>query len=237
MFTRKKPTLFFIGFLLITNFMISSCSRSDDAPPTLSPEMIQTQAISTFAAGLTQTAAALPTNTPTLTPTITPTSTLIPSFTPQATAVQFLPTSSCYSLSFVKDVTIPDNTKLKPEQEFTKTWRVKNSGTCIWEEGFSFRYFSGNKMDGTAYVLTKDINSGAELDISIMMTAPKIEGFYTGNWRMADDAGILFGDNVYVLIEVVTQAAATKTPVSPTVTSTTLPPTTEIIPTETTAPE
>jgi hypothetical protein len=145
--------------------------------------------------------------------------------------MQFLPTSSCYALTFQKDVTIPDNTKLKPGEEFTKTWRVKNSGSCVWEEGYRLSFISGNKMGGASYTLTKEIVSGAELDISIDMIAPKTEGFYTGNWRMADDDGVIFGDNVYVLIEVVA-SSATKTPSPPTAT-----PTTETIPTETATPE
>ena len=225
--TMKINTLLKFGTMLLASLIISSCSRPKDATPTLSPELIQTQAVATFTVGLTQTAAALPTNTPTLTPTDTPTASPTPSFTPKATTFQYLPTSSCYSLAFVKDVTIPDNTKLKPEEKFTKTWRVENSGSCVWEEGFKLSFISGNKMGGSAYTLTKEIKSGAELDISIDMAAPKTEGFYTGNWRMADDDGVIFGDNVYVLIEVVA-TSATKTPSPPTATATL-----EITPTET----
>jgi len=166
-----------------------------------------------------------------MTPTVTPTATLTPTNTPLATSVQILPTSSCYGLSFIKDVTIPDNTKLKPEEKFTKTWRVKNSGSCIWEEGFVFSLMSGNAMGGSSYTLTKTVKSGAEFDISIDMKAPKIEGFYTGNWRMADDSGAIFGDNVYVLVEVGV-ATDTKTPMPPTASATI-----EITPTDTPIPE
>jgi hypothetical protein len=218
------------GIMLLASILMSSCSRAKDATPTLSPDMIKTQAVATFASGLTQTVAALPTNTPTLTPTNTPTETVTPTLTPRATSIQYLPTSSCYSLAFVKDITIPDNTKFKPEEKFTKTWRVKNSGSCVWEEGFKFSFISGSAMGGSAYILTKEIKSGSELDISIAMTAPKTEGFYTGNWRMADDSGVIFGDNVYVLIEVV-GTSATKTPATATLT-----PTIEISPTETDTP-
>jgi hypothetical protein len=146
----------------------------------------------------------------------------------QVTKIDF-PTSSCYALTFRKDITIPDNPK--PGEEFTKTWQVKISGSCPWVEGYTFRYLSRNKMDGAAYTLTKEIKSGTELDISIKMTAPKTEGFYTGNWRMTDDAGVIFEDNVYVLIEVV-PSAVTKTPIPLTATATL-----EITPTETATPE
>lgn len=231
MSNQKTTTQFLFGTILLISALMSSCSRAKDATPTLSPEMIRTQAVATFAAGLTQTVAAMPTHTPTLTPTNTPTETVTPTLTPQATSFQYLPTSSCYSLAFMKDVTIPDNTKLKPGEKFTKTWRVKNSGSCVWEEGYKFSFISGDVMGGTPYTLTKEVQSGSEIDISIAMVAPKNEGFYTGNWKMADDSGVIFGDNVYVLIEVV-GSEATNTPATAT-----LKPTTEIVPTDTSTPE
>ena len=219
MITITKKTFLCLGIALLVSLLASSCSMPKDTPPTLSPEQIQTQAVATFAAGITQTAAALPTSTPTPSPTITSTPSQTPSPTAQATQVQFVPTSSCYALAFVKDVTIPDNTKLKPDEKFTKTWRVKNSGSCAWEEGFKFKFISGNAMGGTSYTLSKEVKPGAELEISIEMTAPKTVGFYTGNWIMADDTGLAFADNVYVLIEV-TASAATKTPAANTATAT-----------------
>ncbi|MGB7341422.1 MAG: NBR1-Ig-like domain-containing protein [Phototrophicaceae bacterium] len=34
---------------------------------------------------------------------------------------------------FVEDITIPDGTVVNVGQNFTKTWRLENSGTCAWE--------------------------------------------------------------------------------------------------------
>src|SRR5512147_319374 len=36
------------------------------------------------------------------------------------------------SAAFVTDVTIPDNTNVAGGTTFTKTWRVSNTGTCVW---------------------------------------------------------------------------------------------------------
>ena len=183
--------------LIITILAISStaaCSQQNTATPTLDPFQIQTQAVGTFAAGLTQTAIALPTSTPTFTPT--PTSTETPTPSPTATSItQILPTTSCNSLTFIKDITIPDNSKLAPGQAFTKTWRVQNSGTCDWEKGFLVKFFSGNAMGGKSITLENTLSPGKELDISIKMTAPSVSGVYTGNWRMTDDSGAFFGDS------------------------------------------
>ena len=69
-------------FILLAGILIlTACGAGDaDATPTLSPEEVQTQAVVTFSAGLTQTAIAAP---PTQTPF--PTLTASPTFAPFAT--------------------------------------------------------------------------------------------------------------------------------------------------------
>ena len=210
------------------SLLLGACSRATEATPTLDPGRIQTQAVATFSIGLTQTALAQPTATYTLTPSPSPTATPTPTASPTFAQI-VLPTSSCYVLSFMTDVTIPDNTKLKPGEQFTKTWRVKNSGTCDWEEGFQVKNVSGNALGGKTYTLAKAIEPGKQVDISIEMTAPTSAGAYTGNWRMATDSGSFFGDSFYVLILVgdsptltATTSAATKT-YTPTPTETPVP--------------
>ena len=132
----KEHLLKIIGFSLIISFGLGACSfKTESSTPTLSAEQVQTQAVATFAFGLTQTALALPTSTQTPTNTSTPTETSTP-VPPQATSTSVLPTDSCYSLTFLSDVTIPDNTEMTPGDQFTKTWRVKNSGSCVWDAGF-----------------------------------------------------------------------------------------------------
>ncbi len=46
-----------------------------------------------------------------------------------------VPPSSCDKAQFVSDVTIPDGTVMSPGQKFTKTWSLKNVGTCAWVKG------------------------------------------------------------------------------------------------------
>jgi hypothetical protein len=219
------------GIVLVSSLMISACAKSSDSTPTLSPDMIRTQAVATFSVGITQTAIAMPIHTPSVSPTpeltLTPTTTN----TPTATVTQVLPTDSCYSLAFVKDVTIPDNTEMIPGQTFTKTWRVQNNGSCAWEKGYKLILTSGDAMGGSRYSLTKSVNPGSSLDISIDMTAPKSTGDYTGNWRMTNASGIYFGDYVFVLITVIESPTATNLPPTATLT-----PTVDETPTETPLP-
>ena len=212
-----KQKMIFV--LLIGILTVTACGAGDaDATPTFSVEQLQTQAIETFSAGLTQTAfAAPPTSTPF--PTLTASPTFAPFATPTAGTPLALPTSTggsssqkaCYGLTFVSDVTIPDNTQMTPGQTFTKTWKVLNSGTCAWDVGFKFAFTTGNALGGSTVALSSAVASGGQYDISVPMTAPTTPGTYESKWRMSTAGGEFFGNEVYVII-VVGGAGATSTP-------------------------
>ncbi len=214
-----------IVVLLMSALLINACgSRSEEQTPTLSSEQIQTQAVATFSLGLTQTALANPTETPTATPTATPTETSTPEVTPTiATPVSVVvPTNSCYSLAFVADVTVPDNSNMTPSQQFTKTWRVRNNGSCTWEAGFKFNFTGGEAMGGSSISLQSAVSAGKETELTVQLTAPSTNGTYRGNWRMTNAAGTYFGDEVYVQIIVggSTPTATTAATATPTLTPT-----------------
>jgi hypothetical protein len=183
-------------------------------------EQIQTRAVSTFQSSLTLTALAAPTNTPL--PTVTP----APTFAPLATSTSGIPVTgatpgttgvggtgatACYGLTFVSDVTIPDNTQMDPGESFTKTWKVKNSGSCAWDAGFKFQSTGGDAMGATAFTVPSSVAAGATYDISVPMTAPSTSGTARGNWRMSTASGQFFGDEVFVVVSV-GGAAATSAP-------------------------
>jgi hypothetical protein len=196
---------------------LSACGTAATATPepsaTVNLDEIQTAVVSTYSRGLTQTAILLPTDTPIPTPidTLTPVSSFN---TPIPPAGGTLPTvSSCYGLTFVQDVTIPDNTAMAQGQAFTKTWRVRNSGSCAWDAGFKFAFVGGNAMNGATLVLDSAVNPGAQKDLSILMKAPNAAGPVRGTWRMSTAGGTYFGDQVFVLINVGnTTASVTPTP-------------------------
>ena len=103
-------------------------------------------------------------------------------------------------MSYVNDVTIPDNTPMTPGKTFTKTWKVKNSGTCAWEAGYKFAFTGGDAMSGVTYTLPQSVPANSQIDISVAMTAPSKTGSIRGNWRMSTTAGQFFGDEVYLVI-------------------------------------
>jgi len=198
----KTKTTVLMTIVIMLSLLMSGCGGSNtEATPTLSVEAIQTYAVATFSGGLTQTALAAPTNTPTPTNTVTPlpTATLI-NIAPLVTTIVAIPTSSCNMMSYVNDVTIPDNTPMTPGKTFTKTWKVKNSGTCAWEAGYKFAFTGGDAMSGVTYILPQSVPANSQIDISVAMTAPSKTGSIRGNWRMSTTAGQFFGDEVYLVI-------------------------------------
>jgi hypothetical protein len=218
-----------LASMLIGVLLLTACGGSNEPEPTptLSVEEIQAQAVGTFSAALTQTALAAPTDTPTSTPTPEPTIELLPTSTsgiPFGGATSAPPASSCYSLRFVSDVTIPDNTQMTAGQTFTKTWKVLNAGTCAWDAGFKFSLTGGEAMGSSTLTLATSVPAGAQFDLSVPMVAPATTGTHRGNWRMSTAGGQFFGDEVYVIIVVGgTSATSTSAPAIATPTVTTEP--------------
>lgn len=219
-----------IVLTLLGVFALSACGGSDaDATPTLSVEQIQTLAVMTYQAQLTQTALVLPTDTPVPTNTPVP----VPTFAAPTGSSGVLATSTtsgsgqpsaCYGLTFVDDVTIPDGTKMTPGQSFTKTWKVLNSGTCAWEPGFVWNVVAGDAMGGVAVTLNQTVEPGRQFEFSVPMVAPTNKtGTLKGTWRLADANGNFFGEPPYVEIVIETAAAVPTGTATATPTATTQP--------------
>lgn len=127
--------------------------------------------------------------------------------TPPSTA----PPPCAYDAAFVADVTIPDDTVLPPGTPFTKTWRLRNNGTCNWVEGaVQLAFGGGERLGGPFTVPVPPTRVGETVDLSLALTAPDSPGTYRGDWRLQTTAGDSLGDSVYV--RVVVPAPATPTP-------------------------
>ena len=133
-----------------------------------------------------------PAPTPTATPTLTPTQ---PVATPGPVQPQPSPTPRCVDqASFVRDVTIPDNTYLSPGQSFVKTWRLRNSGTCTWTTDYSLVFVDGHSMGAPVSVpLRGPVAPGSTVDLSVTLTAPAGNGIYEGKWQLRNAGGSRFG--------------------------------------------
>ncbi len=95
----------------------------------------------------------------------------------------------CLSAAFVADVTIPDGTKLKNSETFSKTWRLRNNGQCNWPDDTTLVFVSGTKLDSPDSVQVGKVVSGTEKDISVQLKAPEQYGSYTGLWQLKNAQG------------------------------------------------
>ena len=93
----------------------------------------------------------------------------------------------------VRDVNVPDNTAFKPGTAFTKTWRIKNAGTCPWIEGYQLVFVAGDRMEGKQAVPIPPTKAGDDAEISINLIAPFATGKYKGYWQLRDITGKPFG--------------------------------------------
>jgi hypothetical protein len=120
-------------------------------------------------------------------PTITPTVTEVPSVTPTE--------APCDRAAFISDVSVPDGTDYEPGENFVKTWRLRNAGTCTWTSGYDLVFHSGDAMDAPAAVqLTSGtVAPGATVDVSVSLEAPDDEGTYQGFFRIRSSSGVIFG--------------------------------------------
>lgn len=127
-------------------------------------------------------------------PTVTGTPpTATPSKTPSPNTPT-VPPSSCDKVQFIADVNIKDGTVMQPGAQFTKTWRLKNVGTCAWSTSYQLVFFSGERMNGPASAnFPKNVAVGETVDISVNLTAPSAAGSYRGYWMFKNASGALFG--------------------------------------------
>ncbi len=100
----------------------------------------------------------------------------------------------CNLASFVADVTIPDNSTITTSKAFTKTWRLRNAGSCAWTSGYLLVFDSGDAMGGPAsqQLTNGTVAPGQTVDVSVNLTAPAAPGTYKGNWRLKEPGGAIF---------------------------------------------
>lgn len=99
------------------------------------------------------------------------------------------------SAAFVTDVTIPDNTPITAGTPFTKTWRVSNTGTCVWGPDYTLSHYSDERMSAPASVPLPVTFPGQSADLSVDLIAPNSPGTRRGNFVIKNPAGLIMQVN------------------------------------------
>jgi hypothetical protein len=159
---------------------------------------IQTEAALTVAAQLTAAPAVTATLTNAPFPTLSPATATVQPVTqaPPATA-----TTACDKGAYVSDITYPDNTTVDTGTSFTKTWQLRNDGSCSWTTSYALVFAGGDSMGGpAAQALTANVNPGQTVNVSVDLTAPATNGTYKGNWALRNASGVVFPSGFWVQI-------------------------------------
>ncbi|MBB4748752.1 NBR1-Ig-like domain-containing protein [Actinoplanes lobatus] len=92
---------------------------------------------------------------------------------------------------FEGDITYPDGTVVPPRSSFTKTWRLRNTGTVVWANRFLARV---NEQLCTApdLVPIPQTKPGETVDISVPVETPDGPASCKIYFKMADEQGRTF---------------------------------------------
>jgi hypothetical protein len=221
---KRKSILAFIIIATLPLASLACVVASSTTPPTEIPGLLETvvhqtayvaktvNAFNTLVVKLTEIALATPTPLRSTSTPLPPTTTQAPltqtAFTQTtlpATSTSILPTTlpsstltgtqiPCLRAEFIDDISIPDGTTFLSGQSFTKTWRMKNTGSCAWTSDFTVTFISGNGMGASAsQPLNANVLPGQMVDVSVAMIAPNNQGEYTGYWMLRSPFNMTFG--------------------------------------------
>lgn len=187
----------FRSLTIILLLSLAACNMPGDAP---NEDQFNEGWVLTAAA---ETVEAILTSSPNEQSTETPVPTLnLPDASPSASpSVQLTqPTETtnngepCNLATFITDVTVPDGEDHSAGDNFVKTWRLQNVGSCTWTADYEIVFYSGDSMSGPAAqsIGSNPVAPGEQLDVSVNLTAPAQAGTYRGNWKLRSNEGILF---------------------------------------------
>ena len=181
--------------------LLAACNFPGTAPATSTPDLQAVVAASqtALAAESTEPPAASPTaaepGPEQPSPTPAPSNTPLPA-TATATSAPATETQQpdCSDAARFESETVPDKSPFQPGETFTKIWRLRNVGTCTWNNGYQIFFSGGEKMDGPDDAkLPANVRPDELVDVKIDLTAPAQAGSYRGNWKLRNAAGQEFG--------------------------------------------
>jgi hypothetical protein len=186
---KESSPILFVVFLTIAQLACNTLASTTTPDTFATLNGLYTASALTLEAGPTQTGF---TTTPSLPlPTGTGASA---SVTNPPAPDSLVPVSRCDAIQFVDDVTYPDGSFVIRNNTFVKTWRIKNIGTCSWTPSYALVFSSGDSMNGPSSVsLSRTINPGETIEMSVTLIAPNKDGNYRGYWKLRNASGGYFG--------------------------------------------
>ena len=162
--------------ILLTSLSLGSCIKVSQEMGTSAPPAFVTSTLPPTRPGLS-----LPTDIP---PTSTASTPDPSTTTTPGGMVSPSAAGSCQdSAVLLEDVTVPDNAVMPRGGKFTKTWRFMNNGKCNWS-GYTIAFAAGDRMETPNSAPIPQTDPGKTVDVSVELTAPSIDGAYTGFFEL-----------------------------------------------------
>jgi len=187
----KSKIYFVFATTLMAAILLSSCgpdaSTEEAAIQTAVAQTVAAQSVTEVPPTETENANVIPTKTPF---EVTPFA-LLPTVTPgtSSNGGKF----ECAHASLVSE-TIVDGTILKPGEQFTKTWEIMNTSTCVWDTTYKIVFWDGNILGGGyVYNLPQAVAPQQTIPISLVLTAPAADGSYRSEWKLQTPDQINYG--------------------------------------------
>ena len=131
---------------------------------------------------------------------------------PAATSAHAVAVGCQDSAQYITDDGL-DGTTYAPNTAFTKTWTLKNTGSCTWDDRYLVSQVSGTFMtQSPGYLFIpqgQTVAPGQTVNISVGMTSPVENGSYRSDWGLQKRDGPLMpiqggvnGNAFYVKIRV-----------------------------------
>ena len=171
-----------IPFLIVPLWLASACSPASTPTPFIPPTALAPLIEPTFIINPTQNVTVIQS---------TPLPTILPTTNPE---------DCVNSLTFIEDLTIPDNSFITYGATIDKQWRVENSGTCNWNVDYRLRHIGGGTLGAPEEIALFPARAGSQAILQITFTAPFTDGEYESAWQTFDPFGLAFGDPIYMRI-------------------------------------
>ncbi len=107
-------------------------------------------------------------------------------------------------LEYVADLTVPDGTQFNPGAVIEKEWKVKNNGTCNWNNTYTLRLISGSELGADKTQALIPARNGTEAIVQIEFITPQEPGRYEATWQAYGPDGEAFGEWLSISIAVTT---------------------------------
>lgn len=83
----------------------------------------------------------------------------------------------------VEHLTVPDGTVVDRGSEVTKTWRIRNSGDCDWDERWSWAFTGGAPVTMIESSSLAGVAAGEETEVSATFIAPDEASTWAAQWQ------------------------------------------------------